>query len=60
MFLIKENGRKGRGVRASEGGKEGGKKQEEKGGKNKRKASLRGALELTQKSYCHTLNNKYV
>ena len=44
MFLIKENGRKGWGVRASEGGKEGGKKQEEKGGKNKRKPSLHGAL----------------
>lgn len=42
MFLIKENRRKGWGVRASEGGEEG--RKEEEGGKNKRKPSLHWAL----------------
>lgn len=45
MSLINEKGRKGRGVRASEGGKEGGEKEEEEGGKSKRRPSLHCAAD---------------
>lgn len=60
MFLIKENRRKGWGVRASEGGKEGRKKGGTGREEQEKTFPSLGALVNSEELVPQTLNSKYV